>query len=208
MQVATPLSSTSLANIATGQTCVSLTAGRGLAVDGGQVGATTLTQRRLASAPFVQAVFGVAVEVPIPSGEQAPSDPSTTTQVKSVLTALSPLTNSPTSNVTSAVVSPLVFAALSTNGSSVTITTSSPSVTYASLPSGTTIAKSSATGGSSGISTGVVIGAAIGGIVGCAVLVGVVIWVVVLQRRKSVLQSSGQTMSDAKHSTSNPMLGK
>lgn len=189
--MATPLSPTSLANIATGQTCVSLSAAsRSLGMGGGgpTVDDVPYIQllRRLTPSSFTRVELGIAVDLPIAPGQQAPRDPSTTAQVQSVLTALSPLTLSATSNATSLVVAPFVLAA---NVSAATVTASTTSVTYASLPPGTTVAaQQSATGDQSdaSLSLAAIVGVAVGGAVLCAVLVGVVIYL--MQRRTRVEQ--------------------
>jgi uncharacterized protein HemX len=151
--------------------------------------------------------MGAAVIVPIPPGQPAPNDPSTTPQVQGVLTSLSPLLGpaSPAAGVAAATQATGSFlSAAGTNSSAVTIATSAAAVTYASLPPGTTVAgqQQPASTGAASVSAGVAAGAAIGCIAAVAII-AIVVWLVMKRRgtegKEKVLAKKQPLESEQQH---------
>jgi hypothetical protein len=196
---------------------VSLSSGTGRLLEGVHItvadaasaaaGADSQQLRGLSSTPYVDAVMGAAVTVPIPPGQPAPSDPSTTPQVQGVLTSLSPLLGpaSPAAGAAAATQATGSFlSAAGTNSSAVTIATSAPAVTYASLPPGTAVAgqQQPANTGAASVSAGVAVGAAVGCIAAVAII-AVVVWLLMKRRgtegKEKVLAKKQPLESEQQH---------
>ena len=181
--------------------------------DGGSGAASG--SRKFAAEPYTGCVIGAAVSVPILVGQSAPSDPSTTPEVKNVMTSLAPLLGSSSSSSSSSL-NPLLnisaaFLTAAAPGkplSSFTITSSSSSAEYVSIggvPVASPSPSSLAAGSSSSNALAPAVGGAVGGIV-FLVIISIVVWRFRIRNEKpKVAKAPVQNQNEREHLHENPL---